>query len=136
MSNPITIQLDTTDFAPGSTITGKILWSTGPTNNTLELRLFWFTEGRGTQDIEIADTLSYDTRSRLQGDEDFSLHLPAAPLSFSGKLVSLQWAIEAVAIQQGVSERADITVSLTGKEVSLTPVANPVTGKKKKFGKQ
>lgn len=132
MSKPINIQLDATDFAPGSTVTGKVIWATGPTNQALELRLFWFTEGRGTQDIEVVDELSYDTTSRHQGDEDFVLHLPSAPLSFSGQLVSLQWAVEAVAIQDGVSEKENITVSLTGKEVILTPVESSITGKKKK----
>lgn len=132
MSNPITIQLETTDFTPGGTVTGKIIWATGPTNNTLELRLFWFTEGRGTQDIEVVDELSYDSSSRHQGEEDFVLHLPDTPLSFSGQLVSLQWAVEAVAIQQGISERVDITVSLTGKEAILSSVESPLSGKKKK----
>ena len=132
MSNPITIQLEKTDFTPGSAITGKITWATGPTNNSLELRLFWFTEGRGTQDIEIVDEQVYDTSSRHQGDEEFTLQLPETPLSFSGQLISLQWAIEAVAIQSGASERADITVSLTGAEVRLSSVESPATGKKKK----
>lgn len=132
MSSPITIQLDASDFTPSSTVTGKIIWATSPTNKSLELRLFWFTEGRGTQDIQVTDELSYDTTSRHQGDEDFILHLPSAPLSFSGQLVSLQWAVEAVAIQDGISERENITVSLTGKEVTLSPVESPITGKKKK----
>lgn len=132
MSNPITIQLEKTAFSPSGEVTGKIIWATGPTNNTLELRLFWFTEGRGTQDIQVVDQLVYDTSSRHQGDEDFVLHLPQSPPSFSGQLISLQWALEAVAIQQGDSERADITVSQTGQEITLTPVASPVTGKKKK----
>ena len=138
MANTIDIQLDSTsaEFTPGSTVSGRVIWATSPDNKDLELRLFWYTEGRGTQDMEIAHMQIWDTSSRYTGNEVFSFTLPAVPFSFSGRLVSVQWALEAVALQSDDSYKLDITVSPSGKEIVLSEVASSVTSQKKKWGKR
>lgn len=78
----------------------------------LEVRLFWYTEGKGTQDLEIVATQRLDAGGR------FRLDLPAAPYSFSGKLISLIWAVE-VAGEASGAPRAELLVSPDGAEILL-----------------
>jgi hypothetical protein len=114
----------TTGYRPGDRIEGMAGWHLERQPRSMELRLFWYTEGRGTQDVEIVDTVSFEA----PGAEDrrsFSLALPAAPYSFSGKLISLTWALELVAEPRGESSRLEITVSPTGAEVLLFPGLHP-----------
>jgi len=51
----------------------------------------------------------------------FRFLAPAEPYSFSGKLISLLWALEVVALPGHESARLDLTISPTGKEVLLNP---------------
>ena len=37
-------------FAPGQAIDGDLVWNFPKAPRWLELRLFWYTEGKGTQD--------------------------------------------------------------------------------------
>ena len=96
MTDSISIQLDQTssEFQPGTIISGKVIWSAAAATNKVELRLFWFTEGRGTQDIELIEERSWDAQG--QTEQAFEFTLPTEPYSFSGRLISLQWALEAV----------------------------------------
>jgi hypothetical protein len=55
----------------------------------------------------------------LTGRGGFRFKLPDSPYSFSGKLVSLAWAIEAVAQPGERSARAEIVIAPGGKEVRL-----------------
>ena len=56
--------------------------------------------------------------------------LPPAPYSFSGKLISLIWAVEVVA--EGIKEasRLEFTLSPDGREITLSSaaVAQPQPG--------
>lgn len=109
-----------TAYRPGDRIEGTASWHLERQPRSVELRLFWYTEGRGDQDIEIVETVGFEA----PGAEDrrvFSVGLPAAPYSFSGKLISLTWALEVVAEPRGETGRLEITVSPTGAEVLLSP---------------
>lgn len=130
----IKVDYDNTQFTPGETITGNLTWMAPAGTNEVALRLFWFTQGRGTQDIKLVDerTWPVSPSGGSQGNEKFAFPLPAEPYSFSGKLITLTWALEAVALPSEVSKRFEFTLSPNGKEVELTPVNNPATGDKKK----
>jgi len=41
------------EFSPGQTIAGRAGWQESRPPRNAALRLFWYTEGRGTQDIGI-----------------------------------------------------------------------------------
>jgi len=84
----------------------------------VELRLFWHTEGKGTRDVEVIETLSFSVPSR-QDRRDFRFRLPDSPYSFSGKLVSVIWALELVLLSSGETERLEIVVSPTRTELAL-----------------
>jgi hypothetical protein len=54
------------------------------------------------------------------GESEFRMKIPeASPPSFSGQLVSLEWALEFQIETSGETERCEITVSPTGQEISL-----------------
>ena len=73
------------------------------------------------------DTAKFDNPGSL-GQRDFTFVLPPAPFSFSGKLISIIWAIEATAYPSEQTAIQEITVSPTGKELILNEptVVRPV----------
>jgi len=57
------------------------------------------------------------------GAKDFSFTLPESPYSFSGKLISLIWAIELTCSAGSETLRREITLSPTGQEIVLGSVS-------------
>lgn len=122
------IQIETTDgvtsFRPGDTVEGKTFWRfDDPPPTSVELRLFWYTEGKGDQDVGIVESIPYADPA-AEDRRSFQLRLPEGPYSFSGKLISLLWAIEVVAQPGDHAGRCEITVSPTGSELRLHPMEN------------
>jgi hypothetical protein len=107
-------------FRPGEEARGTAHWSLEAPPRSVELRLFWRTEGKGTQDIGVAETVSWNGVA-LEDRRDVRIRVPDAPYSFSGKLISLVWAFEVVAEPGGLAGRTDIVISPTEKELLLTP---------------
>ncbi len=83
-------------FHPGEELRGTASWSLDAPPTKVELRLFWRTEGKGSQDVGVVETLSFDGAG-AEDRREFRLRLPPGPYSFSGKLISLIWALELVA---------------------------------------
>jgi hypothetical protein len=75
-------------------LTGE--WSLAQAPESVEARLFWFTRGKGTQDVGIVETQSVELL-QMNGRQRFRFKLPEAPYSFSGRLISIVWAVELVA---------------------------------------
>jgi hypothetical protein len=111
-----------TSFRPGDVVEGTVLWQLEPGPTEVEARLFWYTQGKGDQDVGIVETLPY-TNPAPTDRRQFRFRLPAGPYSFSGKLISLEWAIEVVAQPGDVAGRAEITVSPTGDEIRLSSIS-------------
>ena len=124
--NNLSISIDggASSFVPGQSITGTISWQYTNPLTSLELRLFWYTQGRGTQDVEVIDVLAVEN-PLMSGNQTFSFMLPESPFSFSGKLISLLWALELVAKPGNDVSRTEITLSPTGREVVLDSVELP-----------
>lgn len=120
----MSVAIETTDgrqaFRPGDRVEGTASWYLEKAPRSVELRLFWYTQGKGTQDVEIVRTVPFDSPGAVDS-RAFSVELPVAPYSFSGKLISLIWALEVVAEPGGDTGRLEITVSPTGVEVLLRP---------------
>jgi hypothetical protein len=117
------LTLQTTDggmwFKPGELVEGRASWHLEEETEAIEVRLFWYTSGKGSQDIEIVRSLSVD-RPDTSGHRDFSIRIPEGPYSFSGKLITLAWAIELVALPAGETERLDLRIGPQPVEVDLT----------------
>lgn len=105
-------------FQPGDTIEGNARWQLEPEPNGLELRLFWFTQGKGNQDVEVIRKISINNAG-ASGRRNFALVLPEGPYSFRGKLISLVWAIELVSDEPEEATRIEFVVSPTGQEVMI-----------------
>jgi hypothetical protein len=116
----ITTRDDKTDFLPGEELTGHVSWQADSELSQVELRLFWHTQGKDNQDIEVVETVSFNAPGR-RDRRDFRFQLPYSPYSFSGKLFSLEWALELVFPSTGETERLGIVISPTGTEIVLPP---------------
>ena len=118
------IQIETRDgataFAPGETVEGTASWQLEQPARTVELRLFWYTQGKGDQDVGVVATVPFPEPA-LQDRRGFRIPLPAGPYSFSGKLISLLWALEVVAEPGARAGRLEIVVSPSRREVVLQP---------------
>jgi len=114
---PIRMTHGRSAFRPGDAVTGKISWALPESRTRLELRLFWYTAGKGTVDTTLVDALTLD-RPEPSGESDFSLRIPAnGPVSCSGQLVSVLWALELIAEPGGAIGRIDLVVGPTGVEL-------------------
>ena len=106
MPEPLHIQVDydNTEFTPGDTISGTLAWNSPAGTKNVAIRLFWFTSGRGTQDIELIDELTWPVSPTApsQGSEKFAFTLPNEPYSFSGQIISLTWALVGFALIHGI----------------------------------
>ena len=107
-----------TTFAPGESLRGTASWRLHEPPEALEVRLFWYTEGKGERDVEVVDTVPINSSSR-EGSREFTLRAPTSPLSFSGKLISLIWAIELVRLPGGDAARQEIIVGHGGREIRI-----------------
>jgi hypothetical protein len=114
----ITTRDGKTGFLPGEVVAGHVTWMFDSPPGMIELRLFWRTQGKGTKDVKVVDSLTFDN-ARPQEAREFRFQLPDGPYSFSGKLISLIWALELVRTSTDETARLDILVSPTGSEVLL-----------------
>jgi hypothetical protein len=107
-----------TAFAPGDTFEGAAGWNLEAAPRSVEARLFWRTQGKGTEDVGVVGRFPFDAPQASEA-RPFRFTLPAQPWSFSGQLVSLLWAVELVAEPGGHCARIEIVVSPTGREILL-----------------
>lgn len=112
------IEDNRTAFKPGDTLALSVLWALPARPDSLEVRLFWYTRGKGTEDVEILATekIACDDAA---GEDRVRFTLPVAPWSFSGKLISLIWAAELIAEPGSRVARCEFVLSPTGQEVLL-----------------
>jgi hypothetical protein len=112
------IENDRTAFKPGEDLKLSILWALPKTPESLEVSLLFFTRGKGTEDVEVVSRHPI-TVTAPAGESSLCIKLPVAPYSFSGKLISLLWAVELVCEPGSRSARCEFVLSPTGKELAL-----------------
>jgi hypothetical protein len=111
-------------YRPRETVSGTASWTVAATPASAELRLVWYTAGKGTVDVSVVDTITFST-PRRSDSRSFSFALPLGPYSFSGKLISLVWALELVVEPGPDVARVDFALSPTGSEVLLGGTRSP-----------
>jgi hypothetical protein len=114
--NDLTLTDGRTAFAPGEDLTGTITWSGEPA--WLEVRLFWYTEGKGTQDVGVALTERL-TDPGPRGERPFRMRAPDHPPSCSGRLVSIRWALELVSADDQPVVKVDVVIAPGAREIVL-----------------
>jgi hypothetical protein len=112
-------------FRPGEAVAALASWELAQPPRSVEVRLFWYTTGKGTTDTQIVKAHCVDDPPTVDA-RGVELAIPeAGPYSFSGRLVSLVWALELV-IQPGTrTRRLELTVSPTGREIDLQQAPAP-----------
>lgn len=122
MTPPAMIQVETRDgvtsFRPGDDVSGRAWWQLDRPPEEIVARLFWYTQGKGTQDIVIVQEEAFPAPG-ARDRREFSFCLPEGPYSFSGNLISLIWAVEVVAMPGEEAARVELTVSPTGDELRV-----------------
>jgi len=108
-----------TQYLPNEVISGLASWNLGTARPVVELRLSWYTRGKGTQDTRVERKVPFDD-PRARDTREFRLPLPDGPYSFSGRLISLVWQVELVA---GTDKQTiEFTLSPTGQEILLAGI--------------
>lgn len=115
MTVSLTSRDGNTALRPGDLIELRGAWQLERVPEILEARLFWFTSGAGTQDVGLVATRPIE--ASMHGEQTFRFRLADAPYSFSGRLITLQWAVELVADQEVA--RWEFTMSPTGEAIRL-----------------
>ncbi len=104
---------------PGSEVSGRVHWEIPEPLGELEIRLLWYTEGRGSRDVGVVERRVFET-SAASGEVAFRLPVPEGPYSFQGRLVTLRWAVEAEALPGGPVAQESLVVAPTPVPVDLT----------------
>lgn len=107
-----------TEYKPGEILTGTVSWAMQRNPKSVEVRLFWYTSGKGTTDTCLVSRQVFDSPNGLD-QRKFQIEIPNGPYSFSGKLISLRWGLELVVNRGKEVQRVDLTVSPTGQEVRI-----------------
>lgn len=106
-------------YRPCETIRGQFAWrAVDRPIESLELRLFWHTQGKGTRDLGLVQSRHFDALPP-SGQQSFEFRLPDGPYSFSGKLITLSWTLELIAQPGQDSCWLDLVVSPTQSEILL-----------------
>jgi len=119
----VSIQLNEskTHFCPRETAIGRVSWSCETTPKSAAICLRWRARGGGVEDSDIVQTIPLPNPQAIES-RPFSIVLPAAPYSFSGSLVSLDWWLEIVVQPGEERERVGIILAPEGVAVSLPKV--------------
>lgn len=113
------IKLEQTTYKPGEILKGEVAGDELKTAQEIKVNLFWYTQGKGTEDLEVVNSLDLPIGGL---SHSFSFNLPQSPWSVSGELLTIAWAIEVIADKE--YERKDFILSPLGSELRLgTPKA-------------
>ena len=110
-----------TKFRPGETLEGVAFWELEAAPRSLEVHLYWRTQGKGTVDLEVVRSVAFNGAA-ARDRRPFRIALPPGPYSVSGMLVSIVWGVELVSEPKGESQNIEIVLSPSGKEVRLDQV--------------
>ncbi len=108
-------------YHPGEKISGEVEWDLTQEVKEIAINVFWYTEGIGDQDSEIAE--SEIIKLPLKSDrQSFEIELPMAPYSYSGQITSLKWAIEATTLKDKVKDVKEFSMTPGNKEIILPEI--------------
>jgi len=112
----IEIANDQKGFVPGQVLSGAVYWGNQRSTRNAALRLLWYTEGKGTEDVGLVESIDFEN-AQPTDRYAFEFTMPIGPHSFSGRLISLSWALELQVGKEWV--RKEIVLSPTGREILL-----------------
>lgn len=104
-------------YKPGEEIRGRVSWTVETAPRSAQLRLFWFTKGKGDRDAETVETASFDL-PQSSDSREFRFLAPEYPPGFSGQLISLIWGLELV-LEPGGSTLTELVIGPEGRELQI-----------------
>lgn len=111
-------QLSKHEFCPGEKIELTVHWQEIGQGIAIDARLIWYTSGKGTRDYRIVQR-QLIAHPQQQGSQQIQFVAPNWPLSFSGQLISLHWAIEIVELPSEEAQQIEIVIGPQGEETLL-----------------
>lgn len=84
------------NYAAEEMITGRVEWNLDKAPSDAQLRLFWYTEGKGDSDVVMVVKQALPAATDLQ--HAFSIPAPIHPPSYQGRLLSVLWSLEVVGL--------------------------------------
>jgi hypothetical protein len=123
------------EYRPGEMIAGEVVWDELPAaTKTVGVRLLWYTQGKGDRDIDLVaeSDVAIGATEVGGGRQRFEFVAPHRPYSFSGKLIELSWAVEAVVLPANDSVLEQVFISATGTNVTLNQSFDDSFSKRKK----
>jgi len=120
----IAVRKQPAQFQPGEEIAGAAQWQLDRQPDSVEVRLLWHTSGKGVADISVVETVPFDSPTP-DDTRPFSITAPDAPYSFNGRLISLAWVLELVALPSGENMRIDLVIAPGGQAVDLRKEDTP-----------
>ena len=118
MDGDIRIEPSQTSYEPGATLTAALHWNLDSAPHAISVSILWYTEGKGDEDSAVVKREVF-TDPGQTGTQTVRLELPRFPYSFSGKLIQLIWAIEAVVDDKHPVARTPIIIAPHAREISL-----------------
>jgi len=112
------LHLEGDRFRAGETIIASVHWSLERPPAACLLNLLWYTSGVGEEAVGIVERHCFD-HLESQGRRRCRFTAPKHPPSFSGRLVSLQWAVEALLQPVGGVARCDVIIAPERQAVDL-----------------
>ena len=79
-------------FEPGEVVEFSGSWQLDQVPQSIELRLLWYTSGRGGEDV--SEEATCEIPPSQTGTHVWRLALPNEPYSFCGRLFSVNWVVE------------------------------------------
>jgi hypothetical protein len=120
----IAVRKQPAQFQPGEEIAGAAQWRLDHAPKAVEVRLLWHTSGRGIEDVCVVETVRFDAPEQ-DDTRSFSITTPNAPHGFSGRLITLEWALELVALPSKENARTDLVIAPHGRAIDLRPSSTP-----------
>lgn len=125
----VRLDLSGAAYRPGETLSGTISWTLSQPVAYLDLRLRWYTQGKGSAEKRVVQILTWQSPDQ-RDTKRFEIRLPAWPHSFSGKYIALKWEVDA-AMRLPAGERRSLRQWLKkgggkGEEIVISPTGRPL----------
>ena len=123
--NKLSIELlnDKLAYRPGELVEGVAGWELENPPRYTEVRLYWYTVGKGDEDSGLVDSAKFESPPAVDA-QIFRFTLPPGPYSFSGKLISLIWVVELAVHKVKRVHAQTIVVAPEAREIELGAVTS------------
>ena len=111
-----------TQFRPGEIIEGTASWQLSVPPRRLNVHLYWHTEGRGTEDASIVETITYENTQGFES-RPFRFKAPNGPYSYDGRLIAIEWALELSG--EGTEELVQVPLVISPTRETFRDLAEP-----------